>query len=573
MQDADFQFYPTSKDLVKKAWSLFKTQPTRVLEPSAGEGHLAVGSPTYKDYLYSHAINIDCIEIDVTKHSILRDKHLNVVGLDFLTFNNGAQYSHIIMNPPFAYGAKHVLHAWNILYEGEIVAIVNAETIKNPFSRERKELVELIESRGSVDFIQDAFLSHDTERKTAVEIAIIHLEKTSDYETIIMKDILDGLNSDNRKGDDYAFEYTTESEVAISNNVIENAVLVFNLAMQAEKNAVFANAKSAYYSAMLGETMSRIDTDTKPYYPQKEFRYIRGTLQKSYDELKDKAWASILRSSNVTKHLSAKAQAKVNSEFELIKKLDFTTANIYGFLSGLVEKKGEIQKEMACEIFDNVVRHHSENTVFYMGWKSNDKHRTGGMRIKTTRFIIPNHVNKGYSSADYRTVQFLADFDKVFAMLDGKHETENSLADVFKNQYKELVNGERVDSSYFQIRYYPNVGTIHFFPKSKVLIDRLNRFVGQLRGWLPSPEQAINEAFWLQYDNADKFDKELRQSLKKSKTYSWDDPIDDVVYSGRGKQEESLINLGNHIGIILEKHGINIDTMLSHKQFPLLSVA
>jgi len=59
-------------------------------------------------------------------------RQVAVVGHDFLEFKMGAIYSHIIMNPPFSQGAAHVLHAWHILYDGEIVALLNAETVRNP---------------------------------------------------------------------------------------------------------------------------------------------------------------------------------------------------------------------------------------------------------------------------------------------------------------------------------------------------------------------------------------------------------------------------------------------------------
>lgn len=73
------------------------------------------------------------------------------------------------MNPPFNQGCKHVLHAWDILFDGEIVAILNAETVKNPFSAERRLLAQLIEDHGSVEYIKDAFMDPDTQRKTRLK--------------------------------------------------------------------------------------------------------------------------------------------------------------------------------------------------------------------------------------------------------------------------------------------------------------------------------------------------------------------------------------------------------------------
>jgi hypothetical protein len=86
-----------------------------------------------------------------------------------------------------------------------------------------------------------------------------------------------------------------------------------------------------------------------------------------------------------------------------------------------VESQGKIQIDMACDVFDLITKYHTDNTVFYKGWKSNDKHRTCGMQVKTTRFILPGHQTESWqSNVSWGSEQLLLDFDKVFAMLDGK---------------------------------------------------------------------------------------------------------------------------------------------------------
>lgn len=86
-------------------------------------------------------------------------------------------YSHCLMNPPFKYAVDHVIKAFNLLIHGELVAIVNAETIRNPCSKKKQLLVDWIAEYGSVEFIESAFTEPDTLRRTRVEVALIHLEK------------------------------------------------------------------------------------------------------------------------------------------------------------------------------------------------------------------------------------------------------------------------------------------------------------------------------------------------------------------------------------------------------------
>jgi len=64
-------------------------------------------------------IDIDAIELDATKHGCAEGEG-RCGWLRLLEVEAGAIYSHIIMNPPFADGAKHVLKAWDILFDGEM---------------------------------------------------------------------------------------------------------------------------------------------------------------------------------------------------------------------------------------------------------------------------------------------------------------------------------------------------------------------------------------------------------------------------------------------------------------------
>ena len=98
----------------------------------------------------------------------------------------------------------------------------------------------------------------------------------------------------------------------------------------------------------------------------------------------------------------------------------------------------------------------------------------------------------------------LQDFDKTFAMLDGKYVCESSLTALFSNRFDELKQGDRLSTSYFDIRYYPGAQTIHFFPTNKAVIDRLNRLVGKKRQWLPQDDAKASKDFWNQYDQAEK---------------------------------------------------------------------
>lgn len=557
MSEQEFQFYPTSEQLSKLAWSKFKDRSfSRVLDPSAGNGDLLVGSPQANWSRY--AVSVDCIEIDSSKHPLLREKGHTVVGMDFMAFEGGEIYSHVIMNPPFAHGARHVLKAWDMLWEGEIVAIINAQTLKNPFSQERQRLVSLIDQHGSVEWIKDAFKGEGVVREADVEIALVHLTKPAECAKDWIGPIIDSMRVDHNQEQGFELPF----ELALPNSFVENQCTAFRQAVRAMREAVKMDAVAAHYATRLGATMARHgqgEDDVRK-------KDIRAQMTSRYEELKDRAWTSVLRSTDTLAKLSEKVQRQAEAQFADIKKLEFTESNVYGFLLGLVQSQPEMQIEMACDVFDQITRYHSDNTVFYRGWASNDRHRTCGMRIKVTRFVIPGHRSYSGHSLAWESQRQLADFDKVFAMLDGKLKPELSLVAAFNQHFTELRQGKRISSSYFDVRYYPGVGTIHFFARSKELVDRLNRMVGRHRQWLP-PEtrDQVSQAFWVQYEKAEKFDAEVRKAAEDvfreergpGRYYSkWDHPVNAFMSGDKERAAQGQAMMGKAIDQVLDKHGL-----------------
>lgn len=217
------QFYVTPPELAARVWQGLRDRSfDRVLDAFAGTGALGDAASDV-EWHWHRGVNIDCIEIDAGKHPILRDKGRNVVGLDFFAFEGGEVYSHVVMNPPFAQGARAVLRAWDMLWEGEVGAIVNAETVRNPFSAERARLAKLIEEHGSVEFIADAFKGTDVEREADVEVALIHLVKPAECARDWIGDLLASMAVDRNEESDLKLP----GELALPASFVETQCVVF----------------------------------------------------------------------------------------------------------------------------------------------------------------------------------------------------------------------------------------------------------------------------------------------------------------------------------------------------------
>ena len=166
-------FYPTKKSTAYKLFSMFYEADKKkffncvhLLEPSAGKGDLIEAFYNYltdkevkiyedinskqtdirkqvyynREKIYQDKLKkykIDAIEIDETLRNILLGKNINVVASDFLNFNPPKFYDLIIANFPFSEGVHHALKAIRIQERmgGAILCIINAETLKNPYSK------------------------------------------------------------------------------------------------------------------------------------------------------------------------------------------------------------------------------------------------------------------------------------------------------------------------------------------------------------------------------------------------------------------------------------------------------
>lgn len=569
----DYQYFPTGEQTAALMWAKFKRPIGHVCDPSAGKGNLIryaqegfaglseeeipwvaeLDNDEFKQgnyrirfrdqarYKFSKMRDMSAVEIDTQHHASLKDLGAKLVGYDFLQVQSLATVDQIIMNPPFAEGAKHVLHAWDAVYDAEIVAIVNAETVRNPYSQERKRLVELIEKHGSVEFLRDQF-NGDVERKTDVEIALIYLEKIPAM-GLNMDFILGGMRAD-QEGPELNPEQS--AALALPGNFVQDTCTRFDMAVKAARAACEAQAIANHLSSQLGITLDEMQAKGVGNDSRESLGSIRENANKafkeSYENLKKQAWAQIIRSTLLTDKLSNQARRKVESSASSIYEMEFSPYNVHGFLTGVLESMGDIYRDMICDLFDTIIERSSDNVVFFKSWKSNQKHRIG-VRIRKTRFIIPNFRTYFGGGLDYESEQFLADIDKVFGYLHGETEKYDGLVEGFRR--REKGSSDRIKTRYFDFRYYSGTGTIHFYPASQEVVEKINQFVGKLRNWIPADMNEANADFKKQYEQGEALSKEYLEAYRKSATssYGFDDPARALMRDLKGKSSDGTPEL------------------------------
>ncbi len=166
-------FFPTPKNLIEEMITLGCIDDSHeVLEPSAGKGDMV-------DVLKANGINnIDCIEINHSLKEILKLKGCNLVGDDFLEFND-KKYDRIIMNPPFEdlQDIDHIRHAYNTLKEGGILVSVMCAGMMSNSRKKAEEFREWIYSLGAVYYKNDEGAFKSAFNSTGVSSYMIKIIK------------------------------------------------------------------------------------------------------------------------------------------------------------------------------------------------------------------------------------------------------------------------------------------------------------------------------------------------------------------------------------------------------------
>ena len=229
-------FYPTPEGVINKMLEGIDFHSIgSILEPSAGKGDLVEGiikaiESKLSRYYHKPEIDIDCIELQPELQMILKGKGYRVVHDDFLKFNTYKRYNWIISNPPFSQGAKHLLKMIEMQEEhgGGIICLLNAETLKNPFTNERIILTQKLEKlQAEVIYLENAFTG--AERKTDVETALVKLRIPEKENTsFIFEDTL-------KRAEDLEYREKAETEEThlAENDYIKAIVKQFKVEIEA----------------------------------------------------------------------------------------------------------------------------------------------------------------------------------------------------------------------------------------------------------------------------------------------------------------------------------------------------
>lgn len=502
------EFYPTPEELLEKItegcnW----TKIHAILEPSAGKGDIVTFLQKKAKVNYMKKYDVDCIEKEPELQMILKGKGMRVVYDDFLSFETRKRYDLIIMNPPFSEGDEHLLKALELQKDGgNIICILNAETIRNLYSVKRKALKQKLDQyHAEITFMQNTFMN--AERKTSVEIAVIKVmiprkpAKSFIFEEL-KKAKLEKVQQDKTVTDVSENDFV---KATIQRYEIEvDACLAFIHEYQGLKPYIMNSLKETNYDIPI-LSLKYLDHN----FDDAEENAVVCSIRKKY-------WKTLFADERFTGSMTSKQRQDYMSQVDVLADYDFNLYNIKTLQIQMTQNLISGIEECIINLFDELTHEYSylpetgRNTHYYNGWCTNKAHIINKKVIIPMYDVYSNIWNKFRYS--FGISEKLRDMEKVFDYLAGiptgnTHGLFQILNVAEKNQ-----QSKNIECKYFTVTFYKK-GTCHIVFKDMDLLKKFNIFGSQKKGWLP-PVYGKKS-----YDDMTKEEQEVIDEFEGEKSY------------------------------------------------------
>lgn len=168
-------FFNSTDTVVETAVNVADIQPgMKVLEPSAGAGHLADGVANVVGIE-----NVKTFELASGLQKFLTDKGYDVTGGDFLEQTPTGDFDRVVMNPPFSKDQEitHIEHAYKFLKPGGRLVAVTSSMAGNRSNKRNKAFLSWMKDIGASEYNLPAGSFKDAINPTDVNSKIIVIDK------------------------------------------------------------------------------------------------------------------------------------------------------------------------------------------------------------------------------------------------------------------------------------------------------------------------------------------------------------------------------------------------------------
>lgn len=482
----DNDFYPTPPELAGRMIGKIVGNPMRILDPEAGKGDLIEALTDYSSRFHRCSDRVVAIEINPELRATLRGKGIKVIDSDFLDFSGPDKFDLILANPPFSEGDKHLMKMIDIMYRGQIICLLNAETLRNPCTNLRKDLARKLEELGAeIEYIQQAFVA--AERKTDVEVAMVSIV----IERRVEDDLFAGVDD---RAAEFSEELEEDHELATRNH-IANMVAEFNQVV-----GLCTETVVSYYRnyRKVGRYIGLNQEASRDYSSGDLTAKMQAQINAMLIVVRKDFWRRALDLREVQSRLTEAKQSEFEAALNSRCDMDFTENNVRSFVLNLINGYEKTITESVLAIFDKFTIAHSwsednlweKNIHYFNGWKTNKAWKVG------KRVVIPIYgsysgpfTNWGKWKLDWKAAKTLRDIDIVMNYFDGMREFE-SMAQAIEKAF-EGGQSSGIFSTYFKIACYQK-GTIHLTFRDEGILRRFNVMAARGKSWLP-PDYGVKE--------------------------------------------------------------------------------
>lgn len=405
---------------------------------------------------------------------------IKIVCDNFLNYHTFKKYDLILMNPPFSNGDEHLLKALDMQKDGgNIICLLNAETIRNPYTNRRKILVQKLNEYGAqIEYVENAFSA--AEKPTDVEVAIIKV-------AIPQKELNSEFLERCVKAEEYEeVKVTAHNELAL-NDFIEAMIARYKVECRACVQLINE------YEALKPYILNNL-TETEYAHPVLELKGYGGkdaSINGVLKSIRNKYWSHLLHNEKFIGKLTSDLQRRFQSMVDKLCHYEFNTFNIYNLAAEINAMiKSGIEEEILNK-FDEMTAEHTyydggKNIHYFNGWKTNKAHKIGNKVILPYSVWEQYSYDKTWSIRIWRVSSVLSDIEKVLNYFDGNMTADVDLYSVLRLQCEERKETKDIFLKFFRVTFYKK-GTCHivFNDEAKDLIDRFNIYVCQRKGWLP----------------------------------------------------------------------------------------
>ena len=521
-------FYPTPSRIAGKMIACVDWKRVRdILEPSAGKGDLVdavtdallhsakLQKETCYDLKNRPEKFFDVIELDYNLRLILRGRGLRLVGDDFLQYRTQKRYDLVIMNPPFSNGAAHLLHAIELQKNGgQIVCLLNAETIRNPYTKERKLLQSLLTKyEARIEFISDGF--RQAERKTDVEIAMIYL----DIPRVRMEStILEGAKKAVEQ--EWGDQRQEENQIVIADEIL-SLIEYFNVEAKAGVDFLLM------YDALVPHIMDGDPPYEKPLISievdgTKHGNATNETINDYLRKLRYKYWNLLLNKPQLREKMTSQMDSDYRDKLRDMADYDFNRHNVMQVFYDIQLQLQQGVEDSIMALFSKLSEEYAwskeinnDNVHYYNGWATNKAWKVG-MKV-----ILPINGFSSYSWEkdkldQYDVAKTISDLERSLTYLDkGEIGWQRDPYHVINMANTLHTTRQELAFTYFSAKFYKK-GTCHikFRKEAAPILDRLNIFAARKRSWLP-PSYGRKK-----YADMDEKEREVIDSFQGEEEYA-----------------------------------------------------